>query len=412
MSFILNEDQERIVTEGVNFLLNSPEQVFEFAGEAGTGKSVVLNEIIHRARMITGSRFTPHRILPMAYTGQAAIVMRTKGFTTAKTIHSTLLEPVDVPVTDQYGIPMMNTQLNTPIMHTKYLPRKIISSEYDAMIIDEGKMVPLDMKNMIEKPGIKIIVAGDEGQLPPITGESAYINQYSKIRRLTQLMRQAEDSSLVYLAHRARHGLPIHAGYYPSIYGNVLVIEETELTNEMISASNVVVCYTNRTREKINNRVRHEILGIDSTIPVLGERVICRKNNWKETVGDISLANGLTGTVITPPNVTEFTGDTFTMDFLPDLINQPFEKVICDYQYFKADPKLRPALKNNPYNFGNKFELAYALTAHLSQGAEYFQGIYFQENVADPNIRNNIDYTGITRFKQNAIIVIPSRKYY
>ena len=179
MSFILNEDQERIVTEGVNFLLNSPEQVFEFAGEAGTGKSVVLNEIIHRARMITGSRFTPHRILPMAYTGQAAIVMRTKGFTTAKTIHSTLLEPDDVPVTDQYGIPMMNTQLNTPIMHTKYLPRKIISSEYDAMIIDEGKMVPLDMKNMIEKPGIKIIVAGDEGQLPPITGESAYINQYS-----------------------------------------------------------------------------------------------------------------------------------------------------------------------------------------------------------------------------------------
>ena len=82
------------------------------------------------------------------------------------------------------------------------------------------------------------------------------------------------------------------------------------------------------------------------------------------SVGDISLANGLTGTVITPPNVTEFTGDTFTMDFLPDLINQPFEKVICDYQYFKADPKLRPALKNNPYNFGNKFELAYALTAH------------------------------------------------
>lgn len=406
MKFILNEGQEKIKNEAVDFYYHSYDQVFEFAGEAGTGKSVVLRDIVETLGI------PESRILPMAYTGQAAIVMRTKGFMNAKTIHSTLLEPIEVEETDTFGRVIMDTTFNRPKKTIKYVPRRISKDDYDLMIIDEGRMVPDTMKKLIENPGIKIIVAGDEGQLPPVIGKPAYICDPRRIHYLTELMRQAKDSSLIYLAHRARRGLPIHAGYYPSKYGNVLVIEEDELTDNMIRYSNIILSGTNKTRDRMNKYVRERLLNIHSLVPIRGERVICRKNNWNTTVDGISLANGLTGTVVTPPDVMRFDGDTFFMDFLPDLITSPFINLDCDYLYFNAKPEERNFLKNNKYNTSNKFELAYALTTHLAQGAEYPQGIYFQENMGDPSIRSNIDYTGITRFKQNAIIVIRSRKFW
>lgn len=406
MRYLLNPGQEKIKNEAKDFYYNSYDQVFQFAGEAGTGKSVVLRSIVEEL----GVR--EDRILPMAYTGQAAIVMRTKGFINAKTIHSTLLEPVEVEQTDSMGRVIMDTTFNKPMKTLKYLPRRISRDDYDLMIIDEGRMVPDELRKLIENPGIKIIVAGDEGQLPPVIGKPAYIYDPSKIHYLTELMRQAKDSALIYLAHRARRGLPIHAGYYPSLYGNVLVIEEDELSDQMISYANIILSGTNRTRDRMNKYVREQLLGITSSVPIRGERVICRKNNWGRTVNDISLANGLTGTVVTPPDVTRFDGDIYFMDFLPDLIDTPFLNLDCDYLYFNAKPEERNFLKNNKYNRSNKFEPAYALTTHLAQGAEYPQGIYFQENMGDPSIRPNIDYTGITRFRNNAIIVIRSRKFW
>ena len=81
---ILNYGQEKAVQDGVLWFKNSSEQIYEVDGEAGTGKSVVLFEIIRRLGL------RPYEILPMAYTGQAAIVMRTKGFTNSKSIHSSL----------------------------------------------------------------------------------------------------------------------------------------------------------------------------------------------------------------------------------------------------------------------------------------------------------------------------------
>ena len=70
--FVLNECQNMVVNLAVEHCLHSSEQVFEFAGEAGTGKSVVLFEIVKRLGL------KPHEVLAMAPTGQAAIIMRTK----------------------------------------------------------------------------------------------------------------------------------------------------------------------------------------------------------------------------------------------------------------------------------------------------------------------------------------------
>jgi hypothetical protein len=189
-----------------------------------------------------------------------------------------------------------------------------------------------------------------------------------------------------------------------------MVIEMNELTDQMIAASHIIICGKNSTRQEFNNRVRRNILKINSDLPTHGERVICRKNNWKMEVDGISLANGLTGTCISMPRIASFDGETFSMDFLPDLCYSPFFDLRCDYKYFTADASEKNDMKNKIFGHGEKFDMAYALTTHLAQGAEYPNGIYIEERLRDASISPFLNNTGVTRFRQSMIYVKPSRR--
>lgn len=400
---ILNDNQQYIADMAYDFYRYSSGQIFQFAGGPGTGKSVVMKAIADR--LVMDNILTYDEIMPMAYTGQAAIVMRTKGFPNARSIHSSIYTVEYVPKVDDLGNTIMDTKYNAPSLVMRMVPKDL--SGIKLMMIDEGGMVPRHMKRDIEQYGIKIIVCGDLGQLPPVADEPAYLVD-GKIQYLTRIMRQAEGSGIVYIANRCLQGLPIHTG----LYGNVLVIDHEDLTNEMIAASNAVICGKNSTRDKINNIVRHDILGITMDLPTYGERVICRKNNWSMEIDGISLANGLNGTCVSMPRIADFDGESFSMDFLPDLTNKPFNNLRCDYKYFTAPASIKNDMKRfgSKYDLGEKFDLAYALTTHLAQGAEYPCGIYMEEHLKDPSITRNLNNTGITRFKNAAIYVKPERK--
>lgn len=395
---IYNSQQENIINMGVHHILHSPEQVFEYDGEAGTGKSVILFEMLRRS----GIKLS--EVLPMAYTGQAAIVMRTKGFLNAVTTHSGLFEVEDT-IVEENGNIEMDTHFNAPRVVTKFVPKDKLDSNIKLIIIDEGYMVPEEMKYIIEKHGIKVIVTGDKEQLPPVKSRPAYLYR-DDIPHLTELMRQNENDGIVYIARRARHNQPIHCGRY----GNVLVIEESELTDQMIMMSDILLCGTNKRREYLNNYIRHNLLGISDTLPVFGDRMICRKNNWNVQINGISLANGLVGTVTIPPNVSNYSDNQYVMDFMPDLINDSFHTLCCDYNYLIADYNEKNEIRNSKFQNGELFEYAYASTTHLCQGSEYNGGIYIEEYMG--NIQNNLNYVGATRFKKWLIYVKKSRKYY
>ena len=59
----LTPKQQEIVNKAVHWYYNSPEQVFQFAGNPGTGKSVVMNAIIRAINIPL------ERVAPMAYIG-------------------------------------------------------------------------------------------------------------------------------------------------------------------------------------------------------------------------------------------------------------------------------------------------------------------------------------------------------
>lgn len=393
-----NKGQETVIKNAVNCVKKGSRQVYQFSGPPGSGKTEVIKEIIRQLNIPL------HRTACMAYTGQAASVMRTRSLSYAKTIHSTLYHLAEVEIKDEHGNPIIDTVFNKPIVKLRFVPKDL--NDVDLMIIDEGSTVPSSMKYEIERRGIPIIVTGDINQLPPVKDTPAYLID-GEIDYLTEIMRQDENSAIVYFSQRLLKGLPISCG----LYGNVLVIEEKDLTPDMIKRSNILLCGTNRTRDKYNKYIREDILGIDADLPVYGERVICRKNNWNLEIDGISLTNGLTGSVVKPATVEDYDGNRFFIDFKPDLVEYPFTYLGCDYKYFKADFENRQFLKSSPYSIGEKFELAYASTTHLSQGSQYPCGIYIQEYL-NKDINNRLNYTAATRFVNFLIYVIPSKKYF
>lgn len=411
MILLDNPVQDKIVEDGINWFKNSSEQVFEIDGEAGTGKSVTL------WRIINGLGLQPYEILPMAYTGQASIVMRTKGFLTARSIHSSLYHIVRKPLEYKVGddpFHIFDLGLNKERYTFEFQPlaRGELPRSIRLMVVDEGWMVPKKMVHDMKKHGIRILVAGDSGQLPPIGDEPGFLTS-NRVHHLTQIMRQSANNPIIYLAHRARRGEPIHCGVYGN---NAIVIEDKDLTNEMVLNVGNIICATNKTRDSVNTNVR-SLLNLPNH-PVFGDRVICKNNNWDMVMGDIALTNGLTGIISSPVSVDNFKykdKNLFNMDFKPDLLNQSFMNLKVNYEYIMSDYAERNKIKNNRFankrESGELFEYAYALTTHSAQGSEYPAGILIEEYLR-PEVQAQLIYTGITRFKHNLIYVKRTKKYY
>lgn len=392
---ILTDEQQSLIEDCYNWFYYGNELVFEFAGGPGTGKSFVLDFIINYLGI------NRDRIAPMAYTGAAAVNMRTKGLLNAGTIHSWIYNTCVAPKTDKSGNYIIDEYFNRPKEGLDFIP-KVELQNIELIIIDEAYMVPFELKKDIEAFGIKIIACGDWNQLPPINSKPAYLTDRN-IHLLTKTMRQAENSNIVKLAYNVLNGYPISNGYY----GDVLVIDEEELTDQMILSSDVVICSKNLTREYYNNKIR-KIYGYCNKLPEYGERVICRSNNKYEVVDDINLANGLIGTVTNFPDVSGFDGKTFELSFKPDLLSNSFN-IKASYKYFIAPHQQKEKLKYDKYLEGEKFEFGYCITSHLSQGSQFDSVIVVEEPMMG-NINNRLSYVAITRAKKRLIYVKKSFK--
>lgn len=395
----LNPGQQTVVNAAIKWYKYSNDPLFQFEGPPGTGKSVVLHAI-KQALDPTGEISEA-----AAYNGAAAVVLRTKGFESAMTLHSLLYQPTEVKRLDENGKEITDDYFGTATYEPGFIPKP--TPGLKLLFIDESGTAPMYMRREIESRGIRIVACGDLQQLPTVDDEPGFLVD-GTIYHLTDIMRQAANNAIIWLSQRLIRGLPIHEGNY----GNVLVIEEDQLTDQMIAAADVVLCGKNKTRDSLNARIRKNIIHTDSVLPRFGERVVCRKNNKRKDIDGIFLANGLVGSVVNYPEVDGFDGSNFTIDFLPNIMRIPFNGLLVDYKYFTAPYEYREKLKFNKYNQGEKFEFAYGLTTHLAQGCEWSRGIYIQEYL-NKDINNNLNYVGISRFRDFCIYVIPKQnKYY
>ena len=395
MMIELNTSQQKVFNDAINWWRRGTEQTFEISGPPGSGKSFLIDKIVKALKIDS------NRIAPMAYTGSAAINMRTKGMYSARTIFSWLYDFIEVPVLNDKGEPILDPVFNKPKFKMRFVPKSYLP-DIDLIIVDEAGMVPEEMRNIIDSMGIPVIAAGDIDQLPPVAGKSGYLTEPWRVHKLTEIMRQANDNTIVQFSQMLIKGIEIPHGKFK----NVTVLYEDEINDNMIAQSDIVICGKNTTRDNINNHIRHDMFGFTNPTPNLGERLVCRKNNWQIESGGINLTNGLVGNCITMIGPDSFNQKdvTFKMSFKPDIIDSYFKDIDVDLRYMTSDKKGRDALLETNFSKGNKFEFGYAITTHMSQGSEFNRGMYFEEYL-NKNINRNLHYVGITRFKQHCIYV-------
>ena len=395
----LNQGQEYIVRRAVDWFWNSNEQVFQYDGPPGSGKSTVLIEIIRRLGL---NIFT--EIAPMSFIGAASLVMRTKGLLTAKTAHSWVMQPYETLKRDDNGeIVYKDANKTDPILVRRFAPKEKLSDTIRLIIVDEAYCMPRSMRPIIEKFGIKVLACGDTNQLPPVKEPPAYLID-GNVYHLTEIMRQGEHKEIPWIANKAMAGEPILSGRY----NNSLVIDRDQLTDQMLLWADVIICGTNRTRDMLNDYIRY-LKGFSGILPNYGERVVCRNNNWDIFSYDIygnevNLVNGLIGTVTNMPSVDSFDNKdrTIALNFRSDLVNCDFE-CKANYNYLIADHKIRTAIKESVYERGQMFEFAYCITCHIAQGGQFHKVIYIEEPMGPITPRLNL--VGATRADQSLIYV-------
>jgi exodeoxyribonuclease-5 len=401
MSFTLNEMQE-VASEKFQYWYKHPEcrkrPWFEISGAAGTGKTTVVKHIIASLGL------NNNEVVFMAYVGKAALALRLSGVE-GRTIHSVIYKTIQKYKRDEHGDVIY--QKGHPILEYGFTRTDRLSPEIKLFVIDEGSMVPSDMVYDILSFRIPTLVLGDLNQLPPVFGNSTFLKDPDVT--LNKIMRQKDGSAILYLAQLATHGIPISYGTYGG--GECNVIKKKNMTNEMLAWADIIICSTNHERDKLNYRVRKEILGITDDCVTVGEKLVCRTNCWnrllndKSLGADIALVNGLIGTVTKRNKNTGSSAQKLLIDFKPEFSDVSFRNVPIDPHYVLAPTEYRETV-NKRFMANVAFELGYCSTCHLAQGSQYPNVlVYLESDPGTSEYSRQWLYTAITRAQEKLIIV-------
>lgn len=376
---------------------------YRLGGAAGTGKTFFIYYIIEKLKIPW------HKVLIMAYTGQAVSVLRRRGMR-AFTIHSQIKELEFVDKVDDKGNIIHRNGI--PYKEPRWTTVDEIVGEYELILVDEASFVNKKLAVDIESFGIPVMYVGDHEQLDPVMGESSFTRETLDFELLDQ-MRQAKDSSLLRYLTDVRLGNPIKPSSYRDgvffISGKNKMPATVRRYRKLIQDVDIILAASNKQRQLFTNAYREEYFKTDNPIPVAGERMICRRNRWNYKLGDYPLVNGTLGHVLynIPMCDIDYKNRIFHMDFQPTYIKHDyFDNMVCDLDFLTQPfgDKDVPHYRN--YNL---MEYGSAISVHLSQGAQFKNVIYLPSTYkGDDEYRRKIDYTAGSRTEENLFILVNS----
>lgn len=340
------------------------DQVFRLFGYAGTGKTTLARTI---AEGVDG------RVLFAAFTGKAALVMRSKGCHNASTIHSLIYK------TRESGeeTPSFTLWDDAPAARAKLI------------VIDECSMVDADLGRDLLSFGAPLLVLGDPAQLPPISG-GGFFTDCEPDAMLTEVHRQAKEDPIVRLSMDVREGRELS----PGVWGETAVVPRKALDPAAVLAADQVLVGRNATRKAYNGRMR-ERHGFTEVLPSPGDRLVCLRNNKKK-----GLFNGGLWTV---QERAASKGRIVTLRLRSEDDVGRRAKVSVRPECFSGGIEAFEWKERKPYD---EFDYGYVLTVHKSQGSQWDSVVLFDESFAFAESRARWLYTGITRAAKKLTLVV------
>ncbi len=407
------ENARKLIEE---WYFNTCDQVFVLSGYAGTGKTFLIDYLVREVLHLQVGR----EAVFVSPTGKAAANLLRQG-TVAGTVHSLIYvrdgEEFDV---DEDGEIIENRELN-------FIKREEIDENIKLIIIDEASMVNETVLNDLLSFKVKCLFCGDSAQLPPVNGTCTLLA--NPHYTMTEIIRQAADNPIIQVATMARQGKTIQYGTYGD---TVCVIPKNAFRGAMRKRialqADQIICGRNKTRSDLNAEVR-EYKGIpaEQKLPIDGEKVICTLNDWEKPLDEderFHLVNGVIGTVRNVVETDEGLAKMeFTADFMDSGVSVPFDTGIFTQDKYKYNYGSRAITLSDGSVVGEdnferlwktkavgdepicRFEFAYAITCHKSQGSEFDFVVVFDESWVFGEERHRWLYTAITRAKAKLLIV-------
>lgn len=359
-------------------------QWFSYSGPSGSGKSSILDLVIDKLKLDEDQYIT------CSYTGKAALNLQQKGLPSC-TVHSLIYHTIleKVPYIDE------DSGETKYKMDFRFILKNSLPENLRLIVVDEATMINNAMRDKILGFGKPTIFIGDMNQLPPIFGVSD-VMLYPDFK-LTKIMRQNEGNPIIQLSQ-----MILNDDYYDfGDYGDSKVVSSIEFGPNLIKDYDMILCGMNKTRDYLNERIIKDVIGKKTLQPFIGAKVVNRHNNWDLAVNGISLTNGLVGYVTNFSKRKSYLG-YYTIDFRPDFMDDEFENLKIDAKYILSDYNKR---KNYGISNFEKFEYAYCVTTHISQGSQYNRVLFFDEPFSDKETTKKLRYTAITRAIDNVTIV-------
>ena len=239
--------------------------------------------------------------------------------------------------------------------------------------------------------GTPILVLGDPGQLPPISGGGFFTDHEPDIL-LTEIHRQARDNPIIQLALDVREGRELMYGDY----GTAQVISKADVTSELVLDADQVLVGINRTRRRYNMRLR-ELKGFGEVYPQSGDKLVCLRNDPAK-----GLLNGSLWTVMSAAKETTKPGINLLVVPEEEDASRGIAKIkLLKAQFSDPDTEI-PWQTKKRYD---DFDYGYALTVHKAQGSQWNNVVLFDESFAFRDTRERWLYTAVTRAAERLTVV-------
>jgi exodeoxyribonuclease V len=356
--------QDAALTRVAEWLREGSPQVFRLFGYAGTGKTTLARHVAATADC---------EVAFAAFTGKAALVMQSKGCKDARTIHSLIYRATDTDT----ETPSFALNEDSPV------------ASAGLVVIDECSMVDEEIGRDLLSFGKPVLVLGDPAQLPPVKG-GGFFTEAEPDSMLTEVHRQAADNPIVRLSMIVREG----GRPPPGAHGRSRVLRRESVDAEMVTAADQILVGLNRTRRRYNARLR-ELLGRAASLPEVGDKLVCLRNDRKK-----GLLNGSLWSVRTTAPARR---GKLRLGLVPeDAPERKPTRVAVVPQFFTSEDEVPFALRRN----SDEFDYGYALTVHKAQGSQWNDIVVFDESFAFREHRQRWLYTAVTRAAERLTLVV------
>ena len=443
------KDQTKIIDLFSSFMnKREAHKTFLLKGYAGTGKTTLVSALVKTCKELN----VP--IILLAPTGRAAKVLGNYSSAPASTIHRAIYHKKSMDIASNFVLGF----------------NKISNALF---VVDEASMINTSsesffgtgdlLSDLIEyvfsgAPNTKLLLLGDDAQLPPVFQEYSPALDVKKLESmgldvtshtLTEVLRQSEESGILVNATHIRQNIESPESLQLECFPDVKRVDGSNFV-ECLEQSfatvgmeeTLIVTRSNKMASLYANGIRNRILSKEGKLSN-GDKLMVLKNNYFFG-GDYGLeliANGDMAEIVRIGRTKELYGFNFrnlTLFFpdysyeidvtileesltcvtpaeLQELNTKLFKAVEEDYAHIKSKKERYKKMREDKYLNALQVKLAYAITCHKAQGGQWKHIYVDMGRIAKDEIDISFMrwlYTAVTRATEKLYLIQFSDDYF